>query len=380
MCLMLSILVICMVKSVEGRDLWGIEISMKPGGRARDVPNVKYIGNMHGDEVVGREMLIRFIEYLLVNLKTGSSSEQDRIREFVEGRNIFVVPSMNPDGFEACTRANANGVDLNRNFPDQFEDDVNTYEGREPEVVAVMKWVQSMPFLLSANLHGGDIVANYPYDGCLGCTGGNHESLTPDNDVFLMVSKAYANNNPVMKSNNEGNFESGTTNGAMWYTLYGGMQDWNYVYANCMEITLELSCDKMPVYSEIDEYWEDNREALLSYLNITSGNNFRGKVINQIGEAVKAKITIDNRDFQSYSNEAGFFHRLLVPGTYTIKIEAQGYQTHIETIPFYYNRDLTTFTLEKILPTETTILLISGITLLFINLIGFAIIYKIILS
>lgn len=59
--------------SVEGRQLWVIEITENPGIHQVLKPEFKYVGNMHGNEPVGREMLLILSTYLLENYETNKT-------------------------------------------------------------------------------------------------------------------------------------------------------------------------------------------------------------------------------------------------------------------------------------------------------------------
>lgn len=49
--------------------------------------------------------------------------------------------------------------------------------------------------------------------------------------------------------------------------VIGGMQDWNYVFSNCFEITIEMGCSKFPKSDEVKSFWNDNKFALLAFMN-----------------------------------------------------------------------------------------------------------------
>jgi carboxypeptidase D len=93
-------------------------------------------------------------------------------------------------------RNNANNVDLNRNFPDQYGvNELNTVQ--EPETLAVMNWSLANQFVLSANLHGGALVANYPFDDSAKDflsrpDPKTEQNPTEENDIFKYLASTYA--------------------------------------------------------------------------------------------------------------------------------------------------------------------------------------------
>lgn len=82
-------------KSVQNRELWVLEIHANVGNRSLLTPMFKYVANMHGDETVGRQLMIYLAQYLIYNY-----GKDDRVTRLVNSTDIYLMPSMNPDGYE----------------------------------------------------------------------------------------------------------------------------------------------------------------------------------------------------------------------------------------------------------------------------------------
>jgi hypothetical protein len=184
-----------------------------------------------------------------------------RITNILDSFQVYIMPSMNPDGAMKHQRSNANGTDLNRSFPDfTTSDNQNTMNRREPEVQAMMKFQAQHHFKLSANFHGGAEVVNYPYD--------TSADVFPLENLVKTISLNYARKISYFWNSRE--FERGITNGYQWYEVDGGMQDWSYHWHGDLQVTIELTKTKWPNYSNVDRYYQDNRESLLGYIEETA--------------------------------------------------------------------------------------------------------------
>ncbi|CAG5045957.1 unnamed protein product [Parnassius apollo] len=331
-------------KSVEGRDLWVMVVSASPYEHMIGKPDVKYVANIHGNEAVGRELLLHLIQYLVTSYETDSY-----IKWLLDNTRIHLMPSMNPDGFAIsqegqCNtihgRHNARRYDLNRNFPDFFKPNSKQ---PQPETEAVKEWISKIQFVLSGSLHGGALVASYPFDNTpsaricrssVSCSVfqsyAHSPSISPDDDVFRHLSLVYSNNHAKMSrgvscKSNTPSFKNGITNGAAWYPLTGGMQDYNYLWHGCMEITLEISCCKYPPAHELPKYWMDNKQSLIKYLAETH-RGAHGFVMDENGNPVeRASVKVKGRDVTYHTTKYGEFWRILLPGTYRLDVSAEGY-------------------------------------------------------
>ncbi|GLD74702.1 carboxypeptidase M-like protein [Lates japonicus] len=239
-------------QSVRGQQLWVLALGLSPHRHTVGIPEFKYVANMHGNEVLGRVLLLQLID----DLVRGYRNNETWSLQLLNSTRIHILPTMNPDGFDDAGthcqysqgRFNQNGIDLNRNFPDAFaglrRQPWLDEEKREAEVRAVIGWLRTESFVLSANLHGGALVASYPYDNSNGgseLVGG--ASVTPDDDVFVHLAKVYSHNHGSMhqgdRCDDNALFLDGITNGYQWYPLSGGMQDYNHA-VSMFELTLEV--------------------------------------------------------------------------------------------------------------------------------------------
>ena len=306
--------------TVNGKLVLALKISDNASDN-EDEPEVFYSSTMHGDETGGFVLMLRLADYLLKNYALNI-----RVKTLVDNLEIWINPLANPDGtyrsgntITSPTRYNANGYDLNRNFPDPITP--NTV--KQKETLDMIKFMRKHKFILSANFHSGSEVVNYPWDRWL-------FKLHADDFWFNSISRSYADTAHAFAGPAYMNFlDNGVTRGAVWYKVYGGRQDFMTWELHGREVTIELDDQFITPAAQLTLLWQNNWHSLLGYLeNALYG--IHGLVCSVDSHApVPAKVFIvghDKDSSQVYSDTiTGSFVRLLAPGSWDLTFSAAGY-------------------------------------------------------
>jgi murein tripeptide amidase MpaA len=218
--------------SIEGRDLWGIKVSDNPGVD-EDEPEVLYTGLHHAREPISAELLLYTLDYLTDNYGIDPS-----VADIVDGRELYFLPVVNPDGYvynettdpdgggpwrkNRRDNGGSYGVDLNRNYGYEWGyDNIGsspypssvTYRGTgpfsEPEIQALRDFIESRSFSIALNYHSYGNLFLYPW--------GYDKLYTPDQLYFAAIADS------AVKFN-------GYAPGPGWglYVTNGGSDDWGY--------------------------------------------------------------------------------------------------------------------------------------------------------
>jgi hypothetical protein len=342
--------------TVQGRQILFVKISDNVNVREAE-PQFMFSSSMHGDETTGYVLMLRLIDTLLTSYGTDA-----RLTDLINNDEIWINPLANPDGtyhggngtVYGATRYNANGVDLNRNFPDPAEGPHPDGHAWQPETIAMKTLAETNYFILSANFHGGAEVVNYPWD--------TWARLHADDAWWQLISHQYADtaqaNSPAGYMSG---FNDGITNGYAWYRVTGGRQDFFTYFHQGREVTIEISNTKTPNASLLPAYWYYNKESFLDYMENTY-YGIRGIVTDTLGNPVKAKVEILGHDMDNseiYSDSlTGAYYRMIAAGTYTLTFSAENYYT--QTIPDVQAVDFQSTVLNiELVPNPTPVELVS---------------------
>ena len=248
--------------SIQGRLILSLEIA----GNLADttLPEFFYSSTIHGDEVTGYVMMLRLIDTLLHGYGSNPLYTQ-----LVNTTRICINPLANPDGtyrsgdntVQGAQRYNANYVDLNRNYPNPFG---SSQANLQQENAAMISYVGRHRFRLSANLHGGSEVMNYPWD-CFTSAQRPH----PKSAWWQEVCKRLVD---TIHTYTGGHFNDVTSEGYIaggdWYVITGGRQDYMNYYHNCLELTMEVSTTKLLSSSQLPVYWNFLQHSLVNYIDM----------------------------------------------------------------------------------------------------------------
>ncbi|NOZ55341.1 MAG: zinc carboxypeptidase, partial [Calditrichaeota bacterium] len=260
-------------QGIADRDILAIKISDNVAEQ-EDEPEVLILSNHHAREIITPEIAVYMVHYLLENY-----GKDPYVTYLVDHRQIWIIPTMNPDGLDYVftqdrwwrknRRDNGDGsfgVDLNRNYAYKWgyndvgsspDPSSNIYRGTgpfsEPETQAIRDLCIAHHFKIILSYHSYSQLYLYPW--------GYVAKNTPDNYVFVALGDSMAHYNGYVP----GNVASGAiylTNGDSDDWFYGEQEVKNKIFGLTVEVGTSFFPDTTEIMPQILENLQPNLFAI----------------------------------------------------------------------------------------------------------------------
>ncbi|MBC7186243.1 MAG: carboxypeptidase regulatory-like domain-containing protein [Calditrichaeota bacterium] len=320
--------------------IWALKISDNAASE-EDEPAAIFYGGLHADEALGVMACVHLAEELCARYATDSS-----LRSLVDNAEIWVVPLLNPEGYELVLSRrigfpwwrknlrdnNGNGifepahdgVDLNRNFGFNWEaggsGDPSSwyYRGPHPfsewETAAIESLSVARRFVVGIGFHSHGRKVLYPW---------SNAPEPPDAKLLKETANSLAKSLQASGAHYDVlplNAQSGQS--SVW--LYGAL--------GTLDFTIELGTEYFPEEPEAEKELRGAVQAAIDLLARLAGPGIRGQVVDAGTKApLHAQVSVAGLDNDAIwprmtDPRTGRFYRLLEPGLYQLLVRAKGHR------------------------------------------------------
>jgi hypothetical protein len=295
--------------SAGGRTIHGLKISADVDSESAE-PEIRVIGAIHGNECFAAGMALEVADWLLTSYGDDATAS-----DLVDGAEIVIVALVNPDGYSSsmASRYNDDGVDLNRNLGFGWVSGQGGGDApfSEPETKALRDLSEASRFTLGLTYHTNDNYVNAAW---------NYRPEHPiDEELIQTMGEAYA-----------GSSSYNVVFGWDWYMITGDVNDWSLGTQGTFDWTIELTSDDA---AQLDNLWSGvHADGVAAFLSFAL-QGVSGIVTDaETEEPLEARIRVTPEGEPVFTDpDLGDYHRVLLPGTYSVTAEANGYEPQTAT-------------------------------------------------
>ncbi|NIR49823.1 hypothetical protein GWO43_14975 [candidate division KSB1 bacterium] len=325
--------------------IWAAKISDN-AAESEDEPRILFMGVHHAREPIGANICLRIMESLCEGYDT-----DNKIEEWVDDLEIWLVPVVNPDGYKYVMDNNLHfpwwrknlrdndgdglfnplydGVDLNRNYDYNWDEGGDGkpnswfYRGRSPfsenETKSILRLALRENFVIGISYHSYGESILFPW--------GNY-NRPPDLELIVEIASEMAAR--IRKESGRGRYSILPLNGRV-----GQSSIWMYGQLRVLDYIVEVGTEYFPAEEHIDFILDEHLKGAYYLFDKMLNTGVSGHVYDgETGAPLLAEVEVrelatDYVQPRRTDPRFGSFHRLLNPGYYTFEIRSEGYHPKI---------------------------------------------------